>query len=186
MVYLWAALRTIAILVGLAIVLCASMALAASIIGAFKLWGWIGASIVLASVAAVISLFGHQLAKAAEKPGTRQIGGYVFVGFAAIAAISAAAPLASYILTSIIPPLTNLLLRPLSFLFGDALPIESATVANLVFWFVLFPIANFLVMTARSVLWPRSISHEATLEVREVWVYLLVAAAAVGIGWLVS
>jgi hypothetical protein len=87
MVYLWAAVRTIAIVVGIIIGLFVLFLLLAGIVSAFT-WSFTGGCIVLALVFGIGALFGTQLARVAKTERATSIAFLICFGFGAMGASS--------------------------------------------------------------------------------------------------
>jgi hypothetical protein len=145
MAYLWATVRTIAILVlGLFALLLSLLAL--SIVGNAFMWSFAAGCVALACSCGVLSLFGYQLERVAKTPTTKHVGTYVCLGFGAVAVLGVAAPPAGYVVVSVVPPLVNAIVdNPIARHFEMPTHIESAWLANLIFWpFVAFPCARIV------------------------------------------
>ena len=87
MAYLWAALRTIAILAAICIGLLFLSLLLAGIVAAFT-WSVTTGCIVLALVFGTCALFGIQLTRAAKTEKTKLVGNWLCLGFGSAAALS--------------------------------------------------------------------------------------------------
>lgn len=74
MAYCWAALRTLGILVGVAVGLLVLTAIASGVFNAF-LYTFGTGCLVLALFFSVLALFGHQLVRVSKTPRTQRIGG---------------------------------------------------------------------------------------------------------------
>jgi hypothetical protein len=145
MAYFWAAIRTITIL-AFGLFALAILLLALSIIANAFIWSFTAGCVALAAVCGVLSLFGYQLERVAKKPTTKRVGTYTCFGFGAVAVLSVAVPLAGYVVVSIVPPLVNAIVdNPIARHFEMPTHVESAWLANLIFWlFVAFPCARIV------------------------------------------
>jgi hypothetical protein len=85
--YLWAALRTVAILAAICISLFSLVLLLAGIVAAFT-WSVPGGCLVLALVFGICALFGIQLTRVAKIERTKLIGNCLRFGFGFAAALS--------------------------------------------------------------------------------------------------
>jgi hypothetical protein len=75
MVYFWAALRTLAILVGVFVGLLVLAAVASGVVNAF-LYTFEAGCLALALIFGVLALFGSQLARISKTPRTRRVGSF--------------------------------------------------------------------------------------------------------------
>jgi hypothetical protein len=95
MIYLWAVIRTIVILVGVVATLLAVVIAASSSVWAFS-YSFAAGFITLAGIAGVLSLCGHQLASVAKTSSTKRIGTYTRLCCGAVAVFGLVLSLATY------------------------------------------------------------------------------------------
>jgi hypothetical protein len=95
MVYLWAGVRTIAVLFGVLVALSVVLTAAASVVWAFNLSFAVGC-VALAAVAGIVSLFGYQLGRVAKISRTKQMGALIGRCGGSVAILAMAGSLVGY------------------------------------------------------------------------------------------
>jgi hypothetical protein len=179
--YLWAIVRTVAIVFAALVVALFVLFLASAVVAAF-ISSFAAGCVALAALCGLVSLFGHQLNRVARAPRTKLIGVHTCLWSGGVALLSLATLPAVYAFSSVVPLLINdmLQLPPFTTIFGTT-RIDKAWIANLIFWpFIAYPCVNVVVSTWRAA---RGNSGE-TPEI-QVLVFVLAAGLLLGAGcWM--